>query len=451
MSLDSFRESKLLQLEQYLNSNPYREYSMSKPYLPRTFLTTLHSHRLMQEEPEAFLALNGLMNLRKDSTTLDRIAYKLRMKSDLNIDTLRDTRSRPRHRSHHEHNPSHAPPSKTHRHAKTTTSSDGAPSSITNVKTPRSEAVSGIEGNAVRVGTLEDLIKQYRRTETRLARHPVEHLDNPSIHFSSTLPSHDRSPISKTQGVQERAVRQAQSMTEYHFNAPLFPAPNLPHQRRPMVHRAMAAHRSRTRERLNSGDLALDSSRSPSTPELHPQRSNSPLIHERPLLYLSSKDRRIQESREKSLMRMEKQPCVCSKLTIVDPFNTPMEQSACSLPRLQPPLSSSVQYLFPPVRAFGYYTRKLNSLTDEIPPFVPTSPPRTKKAMANKPVPSELTGDSLEVLDGINIDEDGESQGFCEASKSITSSHDSDHETYPAPITVHVNTSASHRNTADEL
>ena len=432
MSLDSLRESKLLQLEQYLNSNPYREYSMSKPYLPKTFLMTLHSHRLMQEEPEAYHALNGMINLRKDSTTLDRIAYKLRMKSDLNIDTLRDTRFRPRHRSHHEQNSARAAPSKNHRHAQTTNASDGAPSSITIVKTPRSETVKGIEGSAVRVGTLEDLIKQYRHTEARLARQPIEHLDNRSIHLSSTVPIPDRGLVPKTHAVQERSVRQVQSMTEYHFDASQFPASTLPHQRSSMVHRA-AARRSRTRERLNSSELALDSQRSPSTPDVHPQRSNSPLIHERPLLHLSARRRRIQESREKSLMRMEKQPCVCNKLTIVDPFNTPMEQSSCSLPRLQPPLSSSVQYLFPPVRAFGYFTRKLNSLTDDLPPFVPTLPSRTKKAISNKSVLSEPMEDSLEALDG----DDSEAQGFHRASQSI--------------ISVHLNSCASHENTADEL
>ena len=106
MARNSLSEESLVRFEQYLNSNPYREYSMSKPYFPRTSQISTNLNRQTPHQQSSMLAFNELLDNSKNSSTLDRLAYKLRMKSDLNIDTLRETDIRRRH--HRRHQPYHS-------------------------------------------------------------------------------------------------------------------------------------------------------------------------------------------------------------------------------------------------------------------------------------------------------------------------------------------------------
>ena len=452
MTLDSLRESGLVQLEQYLNSNPYREYSMHKPYFPKTYLNAPPSHRSLGQQNSSLMAYHELMDNHKDPIALDRLAYKLRMKSDLNIDTLRETHVRRRHRHYHPHTTRSQPAGNSNTSdtlssvpASVSTKTYGRqPTSITvstnTMKTLIHDDLAGIEGNAVRVGTLDDLIKHFRRTEFRGIRRPVEYPDN----ASSDLSTNDRTGNSKAHYHQERPVKHPQALTEYRFNAPTFPTTPTQGCRDPSLHQGLI-YQYRTRERLHQPDLPLLPNRPLITSEHHRQRMNSLVIQERQPVAMSSRDKRIQELREKSLMRTEKQVCVCNKLTIVDPFSSNGEHAeASNLPQLHPVPPPSVQYLFPPVRPFGYFTKKPPANTDDAQQGVWTPPPviQRKKLRLKKKKGEKFSKVSLDSLDKIAHDEtlidDEDSQIFNETIQSMVSLTDLEEEAAARNNTINV-------------
>ena len=467
MTLDSLSESSLLRLETYLNSNPYREYSMNKPYFPKASQISAHSNRLIPQQQSSILAYHELMENQKTSSTLDRLAYKLRMKSDLNIDTLRETHVRRRHNQRQQHyHPqqtqqnhinsnisdafSSVPPSVS------TKSFPRQPTSITmstnTMKTLMTEDLSGIEGNAVRVGTLNDLIKQFRRAEYRLVRRPADYLDSASTYLSSNVSTNDRTPATKSHHQrQERSIKQPQALTEYRFNAPTFPTTPSRIARDPTLHQGLI-YQYRTRERIQPTDLPLLHPNSLNTPEQPRQRLNSLVIQERQPTAMSTHDRRIQELREKSLMRTEKQLCVCNKLTIIDPFHSNPEQTDSTLFQFPSQQQSSANYIFPPVRPFGYLTKKTTDDNQQLSWTQPAHPQRTKKKQGTKKrryKNSKNSLDSLDKLDSVEIN-DEDSQLFNETIKSMVSLTDIDDDTQPKTINVDLNIAGAIIQNSDE-
>ena len=463
MTLDSLSESSLVRLEHYLNSNPYREYAMNKPYFPKTSHPNTYSNRSIPQQAPV-LAFHELMDNQKNSLTLDRLAYKLRMKSDLNIDTLREThvRRRRHHRHQHKHpqqNPINAnisdslssiPPSTS---TKTFTRQPTSITMSTNtMKTLIADDLNGIEGNAVHVGTLDDLIKQFRRAEFRLVRRPADYLDSASTYLSSNVSTNDRTLTTKSRQHHERPIKQPQALTEYRFNAPTIPSTPSRMHRDPTTHQGLIYH-YRTRERSNNTDLPLLHQRSINTPEQHRQRYNSLIIEERQPTAMSSHDKRIQELREKSLMRTEKQLCVCNKLTIVDPFNSSFEQTESSFPQLHHSQQQpSTNYIFPPVRPFGYFTKKTTSTDDT--QQLPWSPPPIKKKYGTKKKHNKTMKNSLDSLDKIgNVeinDDDDSSQLFNDTIKSMVSLTDFEDDVHNTTLNVDLNIAGAHIQNTDQ-
>ncbi|CAF4117963.1 unnamed protein product [Rotaria socialis] len=461
MTLDSLSESSLLRLEQYLSSNPYREYSMSKPYVSKTSQHVPHSTRLIPEQQPSIFAFHELMDNQKDSLTLDRLAYKLRMKSDLNIDTLRENHVR-RRRHRHPHNPHHHQQQHYHhtQHPHNLNLNDTAssvpaststknfarqPTAITmstnTLKTVMSDDLTGIEGSSIRVGTLDDLIKQFRRAEFRLVRRPADYLESASTFLSSNVSTNDRPVVIKSHQHHERQLKQPQALTEYRFNAPTFPTTPSRTHREPTIHPGLI-YQYRTRERLNNTDLPLLNRHSPYTPQEGRQRFNSLIIQERQTTAMSSHDKRVQELREKSLMRTEKQLCVCNKLTIVDPFNNSFEQNEASLPHLQQQhhhhhsqqQQPAANYIFPPVRPFGYFTKKSTTTNDDAQQSAWSPPPplRIRKKPDQKKRQRKMSKNSSDSFDKIDRiegnDDNNNSQLFNDTVKSMVSLTDIDDE-----------------------
>ena len=463
MTFDSLSESNLARLEQYLNTNPYREYSMSKPYFPKPSHATQQTNRLINQQQPSILAYHELVDHQKNALTLDRLAYKLRMKSDLNIDTLRETHLRRRtHHHHRRRRQQHFHPSQTHSNITESMSSippstsaktfGRQPTSITmstnTMKTLMTDDLNGVEGNAVRVGTLNDLIKQFRRAEFRLVRRPADYLDSSSTYLSSNVSTNDRTLVNKSRHhhhqQSERPAKQPQALTEYRFNAPTFPATPSRTARDPLVHQGLI-YQYRTRDRSQPTDLPLLHSRTVNSPDQLRPRLNSLVIEDRQSTAMSSHERRIQELREKSLMRTEKQLCVCNKLNIIDPFNSSQsEQNESTFPQLQQTQQQqpSVNYIFPPIRPFGYLTKKSTDESNQQSTTVPPPPPASKKKHKTKRRHLKNSKNSLDSLDKIDLvdnnDDAEDSQIFNETIQSMVSLTDLD-ETHNKTINIDLN------------
>ena len=262
-------DSCLFQLEHHYNTNPYREFGMkNRHFVPRS----AHSHR-------STIPIESFFANQKTPLTLDRLAYKLRIKSDLNVDFFREYHHRePCHTNSPTTEPRPTPRKPPYRQATATTRTS-------NVTVPRK--IHGIEGNAVHVGTLNDLIKHFRREEIRLIRQNDDSIDNLSTHTSN-----NRSTMTSERPLAfaaERSMKQARALTEYHFP-----------DRQPSE---ISRH---------------------SKPQLNSKRTGRVLLTSRKPIPPSN------------------------KLTILDPF------SSKNIPALVP----SNGYIFPRMRAFGYYTRK---------------------------------------------------------------------------------------------
>jgi hypothetical protein len=463
MSLDSLSESSLVRLEQYLNSNPYREYSMHKPYFPKPSQTPIHTTRLIPQQQSSIVAFHELIDNQKNSLTLDRLAYKLRMKSDLNIDTLRETHIRRRYHQHYHPQPTEQTHSRTNA---TDTSSSILPSTTTKtyprrrtsitmstntMKTLLNDELNGIEGSAVRVGTLNDLIKRFHRAEFRLVRRPADYLDSASTYLSSNISTNDRSLTTKPhhhQQQQERPIKQPQALTEYRFNAPTFSSTSSRTSREPIIHPNLI-YQYRTRERNHNNDLPLIAQYPIDTPEQQRPRLNSLITQERQPTVMSLHDKRIQELREKSLMRTEKQLCVCNKLTIVDPFNSNFEQYDSTLPPLQQSQQPSVNYIFPPIRPFGYLTKKSTDDTQQL-SWTQSSSQRPMKKPGTKKK-HKIIKNSLDSLNKTETnDEDDSSQILNDTIKSMVSLTDFDDDIYNRTINVDLNIAGAILQNTDE-
>ena len=306
MALDSMSDSCLFQFEEYLNSNPYRGYVINKPYIP----LSAHSNRRNKPSSIVFRQFN---NNQSNPLTLDRLAYKLRMKSALNVNTLRESH---RHKHHLTNSPINEPIQLLPRVTTTKTSvrQPTARTRTTNsVKTVANEEFQGIEGNAVHVGTLNDLIKHFHQEETRLIRQPITYLDHLSTHISNNRLINDRRSTSTVPPfATERLIKQPQAPTEYRFKAPTSP-------------------------RALSRNLRPNISRQTNQSSLKQQSITS---------------------RTKTLPPREKQVRICNKLTIIDPFTFDNH------PSIQP----SSSYIIPPIRPFGYFIRKS---IEDLPPSTP--------------------------------------------------------------------------------
>ncbi|CAF3451158.1 unnamed protein product [Rotaria socialis] len=157
---------------------------------------------------------------------------------------------------------------------------------------------------------------------------------------------------------------------------------------------------------------------------------------------MSSHDKRVQELREKSLMRTEKQLCVCNKLTIVDPFNNSFEQNEASLPHLQQQhhhhhsqqQQPAANYIFPPVRPFGYFTKKSTTTNDDAQQSAWSPPPplRIRKKPDQKKRQRKMSKNSSDSFDKIDRiegnDDNNNSQLFNDTVKSMVSLTDIDDE-----------------------
>jgi len=315
MTLDSMSESCFFQLEKYFNSNPYREYTMNRPYIP----LSPRSNRINKSSSSSSIAFHQLIKNQKTPLTLDRNAYKLHVKSNLNIDTLRENH---RHGHYHTNTPVNDTLNVISRSA-TTKTFIRQPTATTR-KTIGTDDINGIEGNAVRVGTLNDLIKQFHREETRLIHQPSEYLDNMSFSTTTNRLNNERPSIFST----ERTIKQPQALTEYHFNAPALPRTT------------SQINRYRLKEKVNNHNDQYSSKQRQST---------------------------VMTSREKQL-------CICNKLTIIDPFN--LEDKQITLP--------SVRYIFPPIRPLGYFTKKsIDDIQNSTPLFIKKKHERKKQSKSS--------------------------------------------------------------------
>lgn len=469
------RETSLVQLEEYFNSKPYREHSMQKPYFPKTFYAAPgQTHRSVGSQNPSFVAYQELLGGQKDPVCLDRIAYKLRMKSDLNIDTLRETHVRrhsrrprlPQQQTTHlnpSHHNGHDAISSYPSSIATKSTYPRQPTSVTvstnTMKTMTADDLNGIEGSAVRVGTIDDLIKQFRRAEFRIDRRAGDVIENSSTQLSSEVSHHERIPAGKSHNHQERPLKQPQALTEYRFNAPTFPSTPTQPYREPSVHPGLI-YQYRTRERSHHSDLPSLQNRTIITSE-PTQRPNSLIIEDRSPSSNNHRDKRIQDSRDKTLTKTEKQVRVCSKLNIVDPFNSSFEQFDSNLPQIhqtnfeyqqqqqqqsqqQMPL---VNYLFPPVRPFGYFTKK-TSTNDDSQQSPPTPPPvlRRRKRANGKKRQNKLanisTGSLEKFVHEENFDDD-ESHVLNETVQSMLSITEFEDRTHNTLVDVQLNNPGS--------
>lgn len=274
-------DSCLFQLEEYFDTHPHRESGMGKrPPVPRS----AHSHR-------STIPFESLFSNRKTPIKLDRFEYKLRIKSDLNVDLFREYHPRePCHTNSPITEPRPTPRKLPHRQATATTRTS-------NTIVPRE--IHGIEGNAVHVGTLNDLIKHFRREEIRLIHQNDESMDNRSTTTTTT-----ERPLAFAA---KPPIKRVRPLTEYRF-----PDPQL--------------------TEINS---KISSQHSSSKSQLNSKRTGRVILGSRKAIPSSN------------------------RLTILDPFNSK------HIPALVP----SNGYIFPRMRAFGFYTRKTS---DDILAYPPT-------------------------------------------------------------------------------
>ncbi|CAF0876583.1 unnamed protein product [Didymodactylos carnosus] len=406
-------ESNLSQMEQYLSTNPYREYAMHRPYLPSN-----KSLSSLVQTTGTFKRLNNNAITTKLSSTyhelidnrkpivLDRLTYKLRMKSNLNVNNLNESKS-----NHYNNDLLHQlttlKTSRTMHHAPTiisatTTNTNTMPSmKLNSSSNDQSTSDIMVQANAMHVGTLDDLIKQFRRAEYKIIKRP-------DLNSAST----NQSSISTKQSASERTKHKlSQPLTEYQLNVPLSSGN---YQRSPTtildnnsgktinayykddMHQGVVYH-YRTRERTDYGFQLPNEIQHTRTPVPSYQQSTERL-HDSEVNRKINNDKRIKNAREKVENRNEKKVCICNKLTIIDPFHNLNVDDVDDgqLPHLKHHVPS-VRYIFPPVRPFGYFTRKKQSTDDDNmtpPPLLPK--PKTRRRRRKKQVQhdSATTGNS---------------------------------------------------------
>ena len=360
MALDSMSDSCLFQLERYFNSHPYRDYTMNRPYAS----LSAHSNRLYRPSSKVF---QQFINTQKNPLILDRFAYKLRIKSDLNVDTEREYR-------HHEHFHNNSPvndlvslpvrsaTTKTY-HRQTTAVTRTTQQTL---KTVANDKLNGVEGNAVHVGTLNDLIRHFHREEIRLNHRPDNDLDTLSNSTNYRLIKESKTPAFAS----ERLLKRPQTLTEYRFKVP---------------------------------------SSSPRTPRPSLSRLTTQTSLKQP-----SATKRQPKPRAKTAFNTEKQ---VSKLTITDPYNS--NEHIPSSP-----------YLFPPVRPFGYFTRK--SL-DDSPYLIP------KLLKKQKTETKKLFQSPANSIDQIAMETDHTPRSLVKIHKSNTNLSDDDDDDLDNPPNTTVN------------
>jgi len=336
MPRNPLNESDSFHYEQYLNSNPYREFAINKQHFPETIPISSHSNRLNPRNQSTLNAFDQLINNPKDSLTLNRNTYKLRIKSDLNIDTLKEIHL-PQLRYYHRID-NHTNSNNNHTFNTIPLSSRTKPvprqpipiNMTTDLKkTIINNKLNGIRGNALRVEKLDDLIKQTDNIESRLIHRPTEYLDNSLTSLANNRSINDHT-LSKSFSL-ERPIKQPQILTEYQYNIPTL-------SRTPSQ-----AYRYRIKEKINNIDQ-------------YGQRFNS---FEQQSSFMNSHDLRIKESHEKP----GKQLYVCNKLNINDSLNA--EPTDTVSPLSKQPLP---RFIIPFARPVGHFTSKS---TDDLPRLAP--------------------------------------------------------------------------------
>jgi hypothetical protein len=359
MALDSMSDSCLFQLERYFDSHPYRDYTMNRPYAS----VSAHSNRLYKPSSKVF---QQFINNQKNPLILDRIAYKLRIKSDLNVDTQREYLP---HEHYHNNSPVNDLVNLPVRSA-TTRTYHRQPTAVTrttqqSMKTVANDRLNGVEGNAVHVGTLNDLIRHFHREEIRLNHRPVNDLNNRSNSTNNNrLVKECKTPAFAS----ERTIKRPQTLTEYRFKVPSSSLPRTPR---------------------------------PSLSGLTTQNS----------LKQSLLSKRLPKPRAKTAFHTEKQ---VSKLTITDPYN-----SNEHIP--------SSHYLFPPVRPFGYFTRK---------PLDDSRYLISKLLKKQKPEIKKLHQSLANSIDEFSIDPDHTPRSLGKVHKSNTNLSDGDDDLNNPPNTI---------------
>jgi hypothetical protein len=231
------------------------------------------------------------------------------------------------------------------------------------MKTVVNDEFNGIEGSAVHVGTLNDLIKHFDQEEIRLIHRPIDHFDNLRNYTTNNrLMSERKTPAFAS----ERVIKRPQTLTEYRFKVPAS---------------------LRTTSRI-------------------------PRLIDQYFLKQQSIDKRLPKPRAKTSFNFEKK---ISKLTITDPFN-----SKGQIP--------SSHYIFPPVRPFGYFTRK--SLDDTLP--YQTSAPFKKRQPEIKKLP-QVPVNSIEQL---STDTNQTPQSLTKVHKSNTTLTELDDDLNSPPNTI---------------
>ncbi|CAF1426202.1 unnamed protein product [Adineta steineri] len=327
MPLSSFNESQNFQFEQRLNSNYYREYVLNNRSPPRPIPVSPRSQRLNSRNGNRLTIFDQLFNNQKDFLTIDRAAYKIRMKSDLNINTLRDATHRSYHQVHNRINSNILPPPAT-----TTMKTNSrqptvlAMTTISKKTINNNNALKGIEGNSICVETVDKIIKQIHNIEVR----PVNNFDNSLISISNNQSNNEyRAP--KSSLTLERIVKQPQALTECQFNVP-----------------SLVRISSRLQGTEKSNDIDSIDQSYETLNSLEQQSSMT-----------NSQDIRIQKSRKKSLKHSEKQVYVCSKLNLNYPNRYKRKEPIISVSK-----HPTARFIIPCMNSYSYFTKQS---TDELP------------------------------------------------------------------------------------
>ena len=328
--------------------------------------------------------LHQLFIDQKAPVLLDRVSYKLRMKSDLHVKTLKA----------HDQNSHRHFPTGIVRSVKTksaSTRSQPRTSASISVKTRDDQEFQGIEGNAVHVGTLDDLIKQFRRAELHLMNRRIDGYRKNSAFISNSFVNQLERPMTKSSS--DRSIKQAQTITEYRFPLP-----------------TARSHRERRQFPLLTVRDQYNILNSPRL-SIHNRTSltSSMIAHERQSTASQSKRRNKLDSAN------EKSPSSYNKLTIIDPFTANADHH--EFPN-SPHQQLTNSFVFPPIRSSGYFTKKLADDTAAL-----TIPVKPKKHRYKKK--KQLR--SFESLEQFSTDDDT-SQIFNETMKSMVSLASSDND-----------------------
>ncbi|CAF0780788.1 unnamed protein product [Didymodactylos carnosus] len=394
---------------------------MQRPYLPSNKSLTSS----LVQTTGAFKRANNSVTTAKLLSTyhelmgnqkpiaLDRFTYKLHIKSNLNINNLNESKG-----NHYHHNlltqlnslrgsrTTHRTPTVTSAATNTTVVPNTKLNSSSN---DQSTADIIVQANTMHVGTLDDLIKQFRNADYKIVKRP-------DLNIDSTQKSSASNKQTSFDGAKHKLSR---PFSEYQMNVPLINGG---------YHRSITAvldtnsnkdgmHQTLMYDYQTSEHDDYDfqlphethQQRHLSTPVSFSQQLTERL-YDNEINYKLNIDKRIKNAREKAENRTEKKVCVCHKLTIIDPFHTlNIDTDDTQLSYLKQNVPS-VRYIFPPVRPFGYLTRKKQSTDDDnsTSPSLPSKKKyrRRKKSRQNTSTTTAISDETLENDSLVEKDDD---------------------------------------------